>query len=83
MIPRARVAKPTREVDFELALHGGEDYELLFTAPSGKRIPAQVGGVAVTQIGVITRSRGIFVQNPNGIASELRPRGWEHFSRSG
>ncbi len=32
LIPRARVGKPAREVDLDLALHGGEDYELLFTA---------------------------------------------------
>src|SRR5262249_13717589 len=37
-IPRARVGKPTYEVDLQLALHGGEDYELLFTAPKGKPI---------------------------------------------
>ena len=28
LIPRARVGKPAREVDLDLALHGGEDYEL-------------------------------------------------------
>ncbi len=33
-IPRAGVGKPSREVDLQFALHGGEDYELLFTAPS-------------------------------------------------
>ena len=30
-IPRARVGKAERQVDLDLALHGGEDYELLFT----------------------------------------------------
>ena len=79
LVPRARVGHLEREVDLDLALHGGEDYELLFTAPPGKRIPAQVGGVAVTQIGRITRSRGIWARNAEGIAYELHPRGWEHF----
>ena len=37
-IPRASVDKPAREVDLQVALHGGEDYELLFTAPRGKRV---------------------------------------------
>jgi thiamine-monophosphate kinase len=78
-IPRARVGKPAREVDLELALHGGEDYELLFTAPPGKRVPAEIGGVALTQIGVITRSRKILLMNEKGVAHKLRPRGWEHF----
>jgi len=79
LIPRACVGKPAREVDLDLALHGGEDYELLFTAAQEKRIPRHVAGVAITQIGRITRSRGIFVRNPEGMGYELHPRGWEHF----
>jgi thiamine-monophosphate kinase len=82
LIPCARVGKPAREVELGLALHGGEDYELLFTAPAGKRVPAQIGGVALTQIGVITHSRGIFVHNEKGVGFALEARGWEHFSRS-
>jgi len=79
LIPRAYVGKPAREVDLDLALHGGEDYELLFTAPQGKRMPRQIAGVAITQIGQITRSRGMFVQNEKSVGYELHPRGWEHF----
>jgi hypothetical protein len=37
--------------------------------------------VAITQIGVITRSRGIFVRNPKGVGYELHPRGWEYFRK--
>ena len=80
LIPRARVGKPAREVDLELALHGGEDYELLFTSPPGKRVPSQIGGVAMTQIGCITRGHKIFVSKAN-VAYELQPRGWEHFRK--
>lgn len=79
LIPRAYVGKPAREVDLDLGLHGGEDYELLFTARPGKRVPRQIGGVVMSQIGVITRSRGIFVRNAKGVGYELQPRGWEHF----
>lgn len=79
LIPRASVGKPAREVDLDLALHGGEDYELLFTARPGKRIPAQIAGVALTHIGNITRPRIILVRNLKGIAYRLEPRGWEHF----
>jgi thiamine-monophosphate kinase len=79
LIPRASVGKPAREVDLDLALHGGEDYELLFTARPGKRVPQHIAGVALTHIGNITRSRRIFVRNLKGIAYELEPRGWEHF----
>ena len=81
LIPLARVGKPAREVDLDLALHGGEDYELLFTARPAKRISAQIAGVAVTQIGHITRQRKMFVMNRKGIGYELVPRGWEHFQR--
>lgn len=79
LIPRASVGKPAREVDLDLALHGGEDYELLFTARPGKRIPAQIAGVALTHIGNITRPRIMLVRNLKGIAYRLEPRGWEHF----
>jgi len=82
-IPLANVGKPTREVDLDLALHGGEDYELLFTAPSRKHIPNRLAGVTITQIGWITDSRRIFLLNPEGTASQLRPQGWEHFRTSG
>ena len=81
LIPRAQVGKPAREVSRDLAFHGGEDYELLFTSPPGKRIPRQIAGVAVSQIGEVTRAGGIMVDNPKGISYELHPRGWEHFRK--
>ena len=80
-IPRARVGRPVREVDLDLALHGGEDYELLFTAPSSKRIPSQLAGVPITPIGQITRKRRIFMTGARNLACELKPRGWEHFRK--
>lgn len=81
LIPRASVGKPSREVDLQFALHGGEDYELLFTAPRGKRIPSHIAGIPITLIGHITRKRGtkIFLMNRSGVGYELQPSGWEHF----
>jgi len=81
LIPRARVGKPAREVDLDLALHGGEDYELLFTARPGRRVPRQIAGVALTQIGLVTRGTKVLIDNSKGIAYELAPRGWEHFRK--
>jgi thiamine-monophosphate kinase len=81
LIPRAQVGKPAREVDLDLASHGGEDYELLFTASQEKRIPRHIAGVDITQIGRITRTRGIFVRNSKGVGYEMHPRGWEHFRK--
>jgi thiamine-monophosphate kinase len=79
VIPRASVGKPAREVDLEFALHGGEDYELLFTAPRGKHIPSRVAGAPITLIGHVTRGRNIFLLNRGGAGYELQSEGWEHF----
>jgi thiamine-monophosphate kinase len=78
-IPRAQVGKRSQEVDFELALHGGEDYELLFTARPDKRIPSRIAGIAITQIGQIKRGRKISLRDEAGTVRELKPQGWEHF----
>ena len=78
-IPCAIIGKPAREVDLRFALHGGEDYELLFTTPRGKRVPTRIAGVPVTQIGHITRGKQVFLVSQDGVGSELRAQGWEHF----
>jgi thiamine-monophosphate kinase len=80
-IPWASIGRPAGAVDLHFALHGGEDYELLFTAPRGKRIPARLAGLPITQIGHITRGRKIFLRNKKGVGYELLPQGWEHFRR--
>lgn len=80
-IPLAHVGKPAHEVSLDLALHGGEDYELLFTSPRGKRIPPKIAGVPLTLIGHITRHQKIFLLEQQSAGSELIPRGWEHFRR--
>jgi thiamine-monophosphate kinase len=69
----------------ELALHGGEDYELLFTAPPGRKVPRKLLEVPLTQIGVITKKRGVYLENsPGGKSSrskKLAAHGWDHFRR--
>jgi thiamine-monophosphate kinase len=65
------------------ALNGGEDYELLFTAPPSSRIPQSIAGVPITRIGRILRPRKDRAQltllTPQG-KQPLTPQGWEHFS---
>jgi thiamine-monophosphate kinase len=65
------------------ALHGGEDYELLFTAPVAARLPRSIAGVPVTRIGRIVKARKshptITLLTRHG-AQALEARGWEHFS---
>jgi thiamine-monophosphate kinase len=85
-IPRARTGKPPNQVDLDLALHGGEDYELLFTVRKDKRLPPRIAGVALSQIGVITRQPKIFLSKGKlgkapSVARELLPQGWEHFRK--
>ncbi len=81
-IPKATIGKPAHAVDIRFALHGGEDYELLFTAQRGKRIPSRIAGVGITQIGRVTPDREIMLINRVGARHELRPQGWEHFGHS-
>jgi len=78
-IPLATIGRPGREVALHFALHGGEDYELLFTA--GRRLPERIAGVRVTEIGWVTR-RKVILRGKHGVGSELRPQGWEHFRES-
>ncbi len=79
-IPRARHGKLRKEVDLASALHGGEDYELLFTAPANKRVPPRISNIPITEIGSIVRARGIFLKTKNKVR-RLHPRGWEYFRR--
>jgi len=79
LIPRAQIGSPAHQVDLQFALHGGDDYELLFTAPSGKRVPSRIAGVDITQIGRITRSQQVILTSPEGTEVKFRPQGWEHF----
>jgi len=67
-----------------LALHGGEDYGLLFTAPrrSLSRIPRTLFGTRITPIGEIVRGRGVKLVAADGCAAPLEPRGWDHFRPS-
>jgi thiamine-monophosphate kinase len=73
-IPRTWVGKEA--VGLELALHGGDDYELLFT--SGVEVPAEIKGVRVTCIGRVGRFAGMRIV-VEGKARRLRAGGWEHF----
>jgi len=64
-----------------LALHGGEEFELLFTVP-----PAKLGAVLrlgktfpLTPIGIMARGRDILAVDPDSRCHPLRAQGFEHF----
>ena len=63
----------------DLALHGGEDYELLFTAAPRTRVAEEIAGVRVTRLGEIIRGDRAFICDKKGRRKPLPPRGWEHF----
>jgi thiamine-monophosphate kinase len=64
-------------------LHGGEDYELLFTASPSTKIPRSIASVPITPIGRILKPRTNRPQMSILTGTdrfELQPRGWEHFA---
>jgi thiamine-monophosphate kinase len=62
-------------------LHGGEDYELLFTARPTTKIPRSIAGIPITRIGRILKPQKNHPQMSivsDETRFELQPRGWEH-----
>jgi thiamine-monophosphate kinase len=71
-------AIPHPESDLRFALHGGEDYELLFTTPARATVPRRIANVPITEIGGIVRGRKVSLQI-GGKLQKLAREGWEHF----
>ena len=65
-----------RGATLEQALHGGEDYELLFTTTAAARVPALFEKLLLTRIGIIRKGR------PGEVlldGAPLAPLGYDHF----
>jgi thiamine-monophosphate kinase len=75
-------APRTSGAELRRALHGGEDYELLFTVPRRliSRVPPGFHGVPITRIGELMARRAILLET-DGQTRKLRALGWDHFSR--
>lgn len=77
-----RLAETATDVQAR-ALTGGDDYELLFTAPAGRE--RHVAAVAesldlpLTRIGVMTAEKGVDLRDPDGERFEIDGAGWTHF----
>jgi len=71
-------------VPYQLALSGGEDYELCFTAGRSHRekIAACMKkcGIAVTRIGIVTNCPGVTAVNPDGSPHCALTKGFNHFT---
>jgi thiamine-monophosphate kinase len=76
--PRLREADA--EYTYRCVVHGGEDYELLFTAAPGTRVPKRLLGVKVTQIGRIVKARAgqaqMVLVGSHGDRRPLESAGW-------
>ena len=74
---------PDAEDALGLALHGGEDYQLLFTVSPAKaaKIPRHFGRIPLRCIGEIRASRGIDLVSQDGRTLPFEIHGYDHFSR--
>ncbi len=82
-IPCVKVPPALKLDPLQLALHGGDDYELLFTVhrrqmPRLRRAP---GYAEIAAIGEIERGAKITLVDDGGRAKILRPGGWDPFER--
>jgi thiamine-monophosphate kinase len=77
-LPRSRAFEP-----FTLALHGGEDYGLLFTVARRKasRIPRVFNRTRITRIGEVVRGSGVSIVTAGRNSSPLTPGGWDPFRK--
>jgi thiamine-monophosphate kinase len=68
-----------------LALHGGEDFELLFTVnpQNVARLPKKVDGVPISCIGEVTHQTGVIRIAEKNRVWDLQPKGFEHFKLEG
>ena len=74
----AEIVEPPRypRATLEQALHGGEDYELLFTVAERVAVPRAFEGLPLTRIGAMRKGRkGAVVFN----GAPLEPLGYDHF----
>ena len=76
-IPLAKLTTP--RVNLRHALHGGDDYQLLFTARPKASVPKRIAGVVITQIGEITLRRKLLIRGADESSRELKSEGWQHF----
>lgn len=78
----------THQTPTEMALHGGEDYELLFTVKpetAGEHIRklAHESGVPITEIGqILPYETGLHLIDEMNRRFPIEPTGWDHFSHS-
>ena len=80
----AKLAGAERALALECLLAGGDDYELLFTAPASAAplvdAVAKKLALPLTRIGSIAESGGLVVVDEHGVALPAIPRAYDHFA---
>ena len=78
------LARQPRPQQWQCALAGGDDYELLFTAPAtaeaAVQAAARAAGVGVRCIGHISAEPGLRLVDARGRAVHLHLQGFDHFA---
>ncbi len=78
------LARQPRQQQWHCALAGGDDYELLFTAPpaatAGVQAAAAAAGVGVRCIGMVTADAGLHLLDADGAPVALQLQGFDHFA---
>lgn len=85
-VPMSVAARHAVESDpqlLETVISGGDDYELLFTAPVNRtkeiEAVASESSVPVSEIGTIETGRGVTLVGQDGTPIELKSHGYRHF----
>ena len=86
-IPRIQNSEAARKLrlnPLNLALNGGDDYELLFTVPAqkAKSLPGAFQGVRLTSIGQIAEKAKLVVHGKNGRDRPVTSGGWDPFLKA-
>ena len=83
-LPVAPALQPLADAErLECLLSGGDDYELLFTAPASTREGVMQAGITgdtpVQRIGHLTAGTGLRLRWPDGRTQDLDARSYDHF----
>ena len=86
-LPRSQAVEKAEKIDpgvtLEAILAGGDDYELIFSAPKENRVAIMALSkeldLPLTLIGRLVAGQGVRVEGPDGQALSLAKKGWTHF----
>jgi thiamine-monophosphate kinase len=83
-LPLVQLPRSSQQMELDLlqmALHGGEDYGLLFTVPKrhARKLAQAPEAPSITQIGEVTRRRKIVLVDNEGREEDLASEGWDPF----